>query len=132
MTLTACIITNERSTYKYARKLLKRQTYEYDDFIAIGNCNWLLANKRLLERVKTTHFIRVDDDMFLHPRAVEFMVDTMPGKSIMHRGKLYEHYSKMVAGRVKIYNTDKVKSIGGFRANKLGKIDRCLRGCKVK
>jgi len=44
----------------------------------------------------------------------------------MHRGKLYEHYSKMVAGRVKFYDVKKVLSIGGFRTNRLGKIDRAF------
>jgi len=119
----ACIITNGRSTFEYALECLKNQTYKVPITI-IENRKWVSAVNDSIKFAIKDWVLRVDDDMFLHPRAVEFMVSTLPRKSVMHRAQLYEHHSKMVAGRVKIYNVWKVNHIGGFRPNKLGKIDR--------
>lgn len=116
-------ITNGRSTAKYALESLREQTVRAQIMI-IEDRPWLEAVNFGLNHVLASHMLRVDDDMLLHPRAIEFMLKTMPKDSVMHRGQLYEHYSKMVAGRIKIYNIKKVRRIGGFRANKMGKIDR--------
>lgn len=118
------LITNGRSTFGFAMESLRQQTYRTQVMIVQG-MRWIDAVNFGLNHVMKPYMLRVDDDMFLHPRALEFMVDTMPKDSVMHRGQLYEHYTKMVAGRVKIYNVEKTKKVG-FRTNRLGKIDRCF------
>lgn len=123
--ITAFIITNGRSSYPYALKALQEQSVGMP-IVTIRDKSWVEANNMALETCSTELMIRVDDDMFLHPRAVEFMLYTYSGKT-MHRGKLYEPHTRRVAGRVKIYDTARSREAGGFRANKLGKIDRTFQ-----
>jgi len=120
--ITAVLITNGRSSYQYALRALEEQSYRLP-IITIKDMSWVEANNLALATCPTNLMIRVDDDMFLHPRAVEFMLDTYSGKT-MHRGKLYEPHTKRIAGRVKIYNVERCKEVDGFTANRLGKIDR--------
>ena len=120
--ITAFLITNGRSSYQYALKALEEQSLKIP-IVTIRDMNWVEANNLALETCPTDLMIRVDDDMFLHPRAVEFMLETYSSKP-MHRGKLYEPHTKRIAGRVKIYNCGQCREAGGFRANRLGKIDR--------
>jgi len=121
--ITAFLITNGRSSYPYAMRALEEQTYKVP-IVTIHNKGWVEANNLALETCPTELMLRVDDDMFLHPAAVEFMLDTLPAKTTMHRGKLYEPHTRRVAGRIKVYKVPRCREIGGFRANRLGKIDR--------
>jgi len=119
-------ITNGRSTWRYALGSIERQTVPvcisfYKDI------PWVEANNRALSDCKGEIFFRVDDDMFLHPRAFEFMLSSYNG-AISHTAKLYEHFSRRVAGKIRLYNKQKTVAIGGFRPNKLGKIDRTFEG----
>ena len=123
MDCEAVIITNGRSSFRYAHKALRQQTARCKIHV-IRNMPWVEANNHALEVVKAPLMLRVDDDMFLHPRALEFLLQTMRCSSVMHRGKLYEPHTRRIAGRTKIYRVEAVKAIGGFRANRLGKIDR--------
>lgn len=122
MQLEAVFITNGRSTAAPAFNRLVAQSLIFRVKV-IENKNWIEANNEAIEWTKAGALLRVDDDMLLHPRAIEFMLNTYKG-AICHTAKLYEHFSRRIAGKVRIYNVEKVKSIGGFRANKLGKIDR--------
>lgn len=119
-------ITNGRSTAEYALQSIQEQTVR-KQIMVVENKRWLDAVNFGLYHVHEPYMLRVDDDMFLHPRALEFMLETMPKDSAMHRAPLYEHYSKMVAGKVRIYKVKVAKRIGGFKANRLGKIDRIYK-----
>jgi len=102
--------------------MLKAQSVKVPIHVISGK-KWVQANNEALDLVEADYFLRVDDDMFLHPRALEFMLHNHHGH-IAHTAKLYEHWAKRVGGKVRLYNRHKVKAIGGFRPNALGKIDR--------
>lgn len=123
------LITSGRSTWSHA---LEAAVVQGAGVHVIRDKSWVEANNLALETVNTPCFMRVDDDMFLHPKALAFMLSGYGG-AIAHTGKLYEHYTRRVAGKVKLYNIAKVRAIGGFRPNVLGKIDRTFeRDAKSK
>jgi len=100
--------------------------------MVMRNKGWLEANNLALELVSSPYYMRMDDDMFLHPRALEFMLSTYRGH-IAHTGKLYEHFARRCGGKIKVYNTENVRELGGFRPNSRGKIDRTFeRDAKEK
>lgn len=124
--MNAVLITNGRSTLKYAHKALQNQSYKCS-IIVIENRPWIEANNMALKLVKSSVYLRVDDDMFLHPRTMEFLLDTMKGDPVAHIGKLWEEHTHRVAGAIKLYNVEKVRAMGGFRPNRLGKLDRTFQ-----
>lgn len=120
--MTAVLITNGRGTASFARKWLDAQSIGLP-VITIQDRMWLDANMIMLDTAPTDLVLRVDDDMFLHPRAVEFMMSNYHG-TVAHVAKLYEHWEKRPGGKIKIYNVPLVKRMGGFRIDRQGKIDR--------
>lgn len=86
---------------------------------------WVDALNQCATLSKSRYYLRVDDDMFLHPRAVGYYVRRL-GKikrAGVYECKLWEDWTNKPAGSLKAYNTKVAKSIG-FRPSKLGKVDK--------
>jgi len=120
------LITNGRSTFQYAlQSLLDQQDIICNPQI-IKDLPWLEANLTIVSRCKSKYFLRVDDDMLLHPKTISFMLKCIKDQdsNIALRGwRLWEPYSLKVCKGIKIYNHKLVQMIG-FRINELGKIDK--------
>jgi len=126
MSIEAFIITNGRGTFEYAHRSLKEQTFKNLKITVIRDRKWIDAVNECLSKCSSTFFIRVDDDMFLHPYCVEYMYHQ--AKRINQRRiaayscKLWEDWAGKIAGSVKVYHKKNVVSkLGKFRVNKLGK-----------
>lgn len=120
------VITNERSSFPYVLKGLEQQTIKNLDVKVIKNMKWVDALNKMLDDCSTDFFIRCDDDFFLHPCAIQFIFDTMMAerdKAVMGCYKLWEDWSRRVSGGIKIYNTARVRKLGGFEENHRGSVD---------
>ncbi|HUU88492.1 MAG TPA: glycosyltransferase family A protein [Candidatus Glassbacteria bacterium] len=119
------VVTNERSTFPYVLKGIEQQTVDNLGVIVIKNMKWVDALNNIVDRCTTKYFIRCDDDFFLHPCAVQFIFDGMieQENAIMGCYKLWEDWSDRVSGGVKIYNTSRVRKLGGFEENHRGSVD---------
>lgn len=127
------ITTNGKTTYKFALKCLMKQSLIFP-IVKFKNMTKVDALCRGVDKCKTKYFIVCDDDMLLHHYSVEFMIKTfiqqelVNEKLIMIEFPLWEHLSrKLCFGGIKIYRTKYVKDIGGFKANKNGKIDKIFQ-----
>jgi hypothetical protein len=124
--LEAYLITNGRSTLPYCERALKAQEGVLFKTVYHRDLDWLEANRKILRDCKTRFFLRVDDDMILHPRAVSYMWHIASGQpaDIALRGfRLWEPYSDKVCKGIKIYDTQQARRVG-FRINEIGKIDK--------
>lgn len=118
------IITNGRSTFKYALESAEKQEADVRITI-IENMKWVDALNRCLELCQSDFYLRQDDDMFIHPLCVKYLL--YKAKKVpnigAYMGKLWEDWSGRPGGNIKLYNKTAVKNIG-FKANKLGKVDK--------
>lgn len=125
MDLEIFIITNGRSTYSNALRSLERQSAKIK-ITVVENMKWVTALNHCNSTCKTKYYLRVDDDMLLHKYCAEYMYSI--GSKIKSLGayvcRLWEDWSSRVGGTIKMYNVESVVSVGGFIANKLGKVDK--------
>lgn len=134
MDVEVFLITNGRSTFDYALKSLEEQTVKVK-ITVIKDMKWIDAVNECVDRCESPYFIRVDDDMFLHPQCASYMIHRISSrkKICAYYYRLWEDWQKKIAGRVKLYNRDLVRKIGGFTTNKFGKIDKTFHTtCKKK
>lgn len=120
------IITNGRSTFSYCKQSVKNQQDVRFRLSYHENMKWIDANRKILDDCRSRFFIRVDDDMFLHPKAISFIwsvVKNAKNKVALHQWRLWEPYSNKVCKGIKAYNTVVAQDIG-FRPNEIGKIDK--------
>jgi len=119
------IITNERSTFPWTLKSVEAQTVTVPVTV-IKNMKWVDALKKCSADSKSKFYMRVDDDMFLHPKAIEYYVRRLQ-KGIKSLGvyecKLWEDLTHKPAGSLKAYKTKVTRKIG-FKPNHLGKVDK--------
>ena len=88
---------------------------------------WVDALNSCLSLSKLDFFIRVDDDMFLHPQCVKYMISMIEDKKKLlasYACRLYEDWTNKIGGYVRIYQSGIVKKMGGFKVSKLGKVDK--------
>ena len=130
MNLEAFIITNGKSTFEFAYRTLLEQTMKVKVTV-LKDMLWEEALQKCVRDCKSTHFLRCDDDMMLHPLALEYMWYALKNECsytdevVMLIGELYETYTYKYKNRIKIYNKRGVEELGGFNVNKkTGKIDR--------
>ena len=119
------VITNERSTLEWTLKSIEYQTLTVPVTV-IRNMKWLDALNECLATSNSKFYLRVDDDMFLHPKAIEYYNYCLrkPIKSLgIYECKLWEDWSHKPAGSLKAYKTKVTRKIG-FKANHLGKVDK--------
>jgi len=133
--LTVFIITNGRSTYDYCHKALEASQGALFKYKVIRDKGWLEANQSILDECETPYFVRVDDDMLVHPRCIEYMAHCVSNendkKIALRQWKLWEFYSDKPIRSIKMYSRDLARKIG-FRINHLGKIDKTFRQDCVK
>ena len=118
------VITNGRSTFKYALQSAQNQIGEFPVHV-IRDMKWVDALNKCLDICQSPFYLRVDDDMFIHPLCVKYMLDkAKKTKSIgAYICRLWEDWSGRSGGYIKLYKTKAAKKIR-FRANKLGKVDK--------
>jgi len=127
--LEVFIITNGRSTFPYCLKSVEGQQNVKFKKTIIRDMKWIDANNEILKLCQTKYFLRVDDDMLLHPRAMEYMwsrVETQGDHIAVRVFLLWETYKNMVVKGIKVYSHGPTKEIG-FKVNALGKIDGVFR-----
>jgi len=124
--IEAFIITNGRSTFSFCLKsFLEQQNVKIKHYIH-KDMSWIDANRKILDVCSTPYFLRIDDDMLMHPRCIEFMSQSIDGQKdniAMRQWMLWEPYTSKSRKGIKIYNTSIAREIG-FRINHLGKIDK--------
>jgi len=125
MNIEAFVITNGRSTFKYALRSMEEQS-EKIKITVIRNMKWIDAVNECVKVCGNQYFVRVDDDMFLHPHYVSYIIRVLKrNKNVcMYSCRLWEDWQHKIAGTVKVYNTMLVEKMGGFRASKFGRIDK--------
>jgi len=136
MNIESFVITNGRSTCDYAIKSIEEQSVKVK-ITVIRDMKWIDAVNRCVQLCSTKFFIRVDDDMFLHPRCVEYMYHQIIKHKKTNRVaayvcKLWEDWQSYVAGSIKVYHMDRVKDMGGFKVNLMGKIDKPFEAQRKK
>ena len=76
------------------------------------------------------YYIRLDDDMILHPLALYYFYATIKNiqsdNAIVHFCRLWEPWNERVCGAVKVYNRKLTKEIG-FELDNCGKIDKLFK-----
>jgi len=127
MDIESFIITNGRSSYDYALKSLESQSRPIK-ITTIRDMRWIDAVNHCVTLCTSKYYIRVDDDMFLHPKYVEYIhyifhTKKLP-KTCVYVCRLWEDWQSKIAGYVKVYKTNLVKKVGGFKVNHFGKIDK--------
>ncbi len=127
--LDAFIITNGRGTFKYAERAARAQRGVIFDINIVDDMKWLEANNECVKMCKSEFFLRIDDDMVLHPLSLLFIHDqmqTLPDDTAMMFWKLWDAWKDRWVNSIKIYRKRAVEDIG-FRISKIGKIDKCFK-----
>lgn len=129
------IITNGRKSFPYALKCLQEQKNVVFDLKIIENEKWIDACNKCLNNSVFPFYIRVDDDMFLHNRAIEFFSHLMENgdcsNKVIINCKLWEPGRKRVISGIKMYNRALTKKTG-FKLDKRGKVDKLFRKKSAK
>lgn len=127
------IITNGRSTFEYCHKAIRNQNEVVVNVHIVKDKPWIEANNYCVKNCISGHFLRVDDDMILHPKALLFItyqfntILKVEKRWAMRFWKLWEPWRGQPVNGIKLYDKRIVGKLGGFRANKLGKIDGTFR-----
>ena len=124
------VITNGRASFKYVVKSLERQKNVKFNFHIIKDMKWIDACNTCLEYSDLPFYLRLDDDMILHPMTVQFF-DCLVRTKIHDNGviyclKLWEPWNKRLCNKVKIYNRELTKKVG-FEVDSRGKVDKIFR-----
>lgn len=106
------LITNGRSTSKYAIRAIREQSGVIFDFYIISDMDWVKANNLILETCKSNHYIRVDDDMILNSKAILYMFDNISPDAIITTFRLYDALREKILPGVKCYRMKETKVIG--------------------
>ena len=138
MDTEAFVITNNRSTLDYVIKSIESQSVNIPVTI-IRDMKWIDAVNECVSKCKSRFYFRIDDDMILHPLCFEYMhymATSLKRKSLKKMSayacKLWEDWTNRAAGSLKMYQTPIVQRMGGFRVNKLGKIDKTFNADSAK
>lgn len=122
--IEAFIFTNGSNTFDQCLLSVQNQTLPIK-YTVIRDKTLIQAMEICLSKCENKFFIKIDDDMFLHPRAFEYINDRLEGKNksiALYTCKLWEPWRKKLVRCVKAYNKEIAADIG-FGADKRGKID---------
>lgn len=124
------VITNGRESYKYVIDSLKRQKNVSFNFVVFENMSWLNACNVCLKCSNSPYYMRLDDDMILHPYALHYFFNTVINNQsdniVTYYYKLWESWNNRICGAVKIYNRKLTKNIG-FEIDERGKVDKIFK-----
>jgi len=124
--LEVFLFSNGTECTKWAKRCLKEQTLKCG--ITVVNRVPLVHAMRVCLKLCCRHyFVKVDDDMFLHPRALEFynhMLNHAEGVS-MYACCLWDFFRETSVFGLKAYHVDIFRGLG-FRADNLGRVDRTI------
>lgn len=118
--LTVFSFTNGRSTHKYSVDSLCGV-----DYVLLKDQEYKTALETCVNTCQTAFFLRLDDDMFLHPKALDYMIKVITQlKNVgMFIWYLWEDYTQTIRQAIKVYRTEAMKRIGGFKFLPSGKTD---------
>ncbi len=129
--MTIFSITNGRSTHSHSLKALQESIGVDCSVVVLRDMKWTEALNCCVEMCKTPLFLRVDDDMIVHPYSVAYMLERSKqektfGLVYFH---LWEDCSRRIRQSIKVYSRDALQAIGGFQADpKTGKVDEKTNG----
>jgi len=117
-------ITNGKSTHTFSYESLL--ACGCSDIVVVKNKMWKEALSFCVESCNCSHFLRVDDDFILHPKAFTYMKTCIKKEqnTAVYFWQLWEDYSKNIVHAIKVYSIDALRKIDGFKFNSLGKTDR--------
>lgn len=128
--IDAFIITNGRQSFDYVIESLKNQKGVSYNYNIISGMSWLDACNECLYHSNAPYYLRLDDDMILHPRALAFFERFIEIKhdplGVFYCLKLWEPWNDRLCGKVKIYNRELTKKIG-FKIDSRGKVDKIFK-----
>ncbi len=121
------VITNGRESFGYVVKSLERQKNVKFNFHIIKDMKWIDACYTCLDYSDLPFYLRLDDDMILHPRTIEFFDHFVDAKlrddAVIYCLKLWEPWNNRLANKVKVYVRKLTKEIG-FEIDSRGKVDK--------
>ena len=128
--LEAFVITNNRSSLKYCMDSINKQELKIP-ITVISNMSFVDANNKALKMCKSKFYFRIDDDFLLNKYTFAFMNSVIRAKNynniVLYDCRLWEDFTQKIIRGLKVYNSDLVRQLGGFSANKLGKIDKLFK-----
>ena len=135
------LITNGRSSFPYALAHLESQEGVEFDLYVIRDLPHSKAYRACLKEGEAPFYLRVDDDMFLHPHAVAYfnhLATNLGRKTVMAYARLWEPWGRKFRGRtiqvidsVKMYCRSLAAGIG-FRADARGRVDNLFKYTALK
>ena len=139
--LDVFLITNGRSSFQYALAHLEGQEGVEFDLHVVRDLPHSKAYRACLKGGESPFYLRVDDDMFLHPCAVAYFNHLAVGlgrKTVMAYARLWEPWGRKFRGRtirvidsVKMYRRSLAAGIG-FRADARGRVDNLFKYTALK
>jgi len=121
------LITNGRKSFKYVLKSLERQKDVKFSLSIIRDVKWIDACNDCLEHSDLPMYLRLDDDMILHPMALQFfnhfINNGLRDDAVIYCLKLWEPWNNRLANKVKVYVRKLTKEIG-FETDARGKVDK--------
>lgn len=124
----AFVITNGRETFDYVLDSIQKQSMPLK-LTMVRDRKWVDSLRYCAKHVKSEFFIRIDDDMMLHPHAFAFFLKAVP-KIKRNVGvyvcRLWEDWSQKPIKGIRMYRSSAVRAVG-FHPNKLGKVDKVFR-----
>lgn len=127
------LLTNGSDTFPVCLEYLKKQTLDVK-FTIVENMNIIDAMNYCINNATSKYFVKLDDDMILHPKALEYLNHCLYKYEyrIKHKDQpeigmyfcnLWEFWADRVVKCIKAYNVLIAKEIG-FKKDQRGKIDR--------
>ncbi len=125
------LITNGRKSFDFTlQSLLNQNVSSLFNYKVIENKTWLDACNHCLYDSDNPYYLRLDDDMILHPLAIQFFEKFIEMKyvpnGVFYCLKLWEPWNNRLCGKVKIYNRELTKKVG-FKIDSRGKVDKIFK-----
>lgn len=137
--IDVCVLTNGRESFKQVIQSLEAQVDVKFDLHVVKNKNIIDACNDCLNYSDASFFIKVDDDMILHPMTLKYYfyrVGSVAVSSFKHvaiyGSILWEPWNGRYCNILKAYDRRIAKKIG-FKPDARGKIDKVYRqACKAR
>jgi hypothetical protein len=137
--LTDCfdvfVITNGRASFEYVIKSLEEQKNVKFNLHIIRDMKWIDACNSCLKHSSLPFYLRLDDDMILHPMAIHYYYHVLKqgiaSNVVVYGSILWEPWNKRVCNIAKLYNRDLTSKVG-FEVDSRGKVDKIFRKKSAK